>query len=120
MSGLNLLGNPYPSAIDWHLADRSQFQDNFAYFYDVNTYAPVDGGEAGAYIAPNQGFFVISAVDNLNFTFTDATRVHGGTFYKTTTTDDKFVIGLSNENYSDNTTIRFREQAIRSAIAWMH
>lgn len=109
-SGWNLIGNPYPSAIDWNLATRTLFQDEFAYIYDGTGYTTVDGSLSNANIAANQGFFVLSDVDNQNFIFTDATRVHGGSYLKNTIVDDKFVIQLANENYSDNTTIRYREQ----------
>jgi hypothetical protein len=109
--GSNLVGNPYPSAIDWNLADRSQFHDEFAYVYDGNDYTPVDGSEEDALIAANQGFIVLSDVSDVNFIFTDAIRVHGGSFLKTTTVDDRFVIRLANDNYAGSTKIRFRTQS---------
>jgi hypothetical protein len=113
-TGWNLIGNPYPSAIDWNLVTRTPFQDEFAYIYNGTAYTPVDGSAANAYIAANQGFFVLADVasNNQDFSFTNATRTHGGSFLKNTGVDDKFVIRLANENYADNTTIRFREQSI--------
>ncbi len=35
-NGWNLLGNPYPSSIDWNDADLSDFSSDFAYYYDPN------------------------------------------------------------------------------------
>ena len=91
-SGANLLGNPYPSSIDWK--DRTYLdKDNLNYENDgytmyiwndaVNNYgAYVDNasGDAGTngvsrYIPPLQGFFVIAQTDG-EFVFNDGARVH--------------------------------------------
>ncbi len=91
--GWNLLGNPYPSGIDWSaLAHYDLFENVYAYVYNPNktggagyeTIGPAGPGVAGQVIAPNQGFFVKAApiADGQPFTFTDNIRVHGGTFRK--------------------------------------
>lgn len=115
--GWNMLGNPYPSAIDWSLATKTQFQDNFAYVYNTNKpggagYVTIDGSLANAFIPANQGFFVsaTSAANNQNFTFTNDIRAHGGTFYKSGDAD-KLTLQLARGEYYDNTTIRIREQS---------
>lgn len=113
-SGANLIGNPYPSGIDWNLATRSLFDDEYAYVYDrvatevgvTEGYQTVDGSVAGAYIAANQGFFVIKAGSgDGTFTFTNSMRVHNGTFYKSQTNIDKVVFLITNGSYYDETSI---------------
>ncbi|NOR87240.1 MAG: T9SS type A sorting domain-containing protein [Bacteroidales bacterium] len=117
-SGWNLIGNPYSSSIDWNLADRSQFQDDYAYVYDANKsggagYIPVNGGNANAYIGSNQGFFVLAtiAANNQNFTFTNAMQSHGGgSFLKSPNTENTIILRLSAQNYYDETTIVLSEE----------
>jgi hypothetical protein len=82
--GANLLGNPYPSAIDWTIADKNQFEDNYAYIYnEAKTGGPGYENITGA-IAPNQGFFVIlkSASNGQTFSFTPSIQAHGVSFMK--------------------------------------
>ncbi len=116
--GWNLVGNPYPSAIDWHDADRTLMEDNFAYVYDRTSdyegytegYKPVYGGDPGAVIAANQGFFVkMDALGNHDFTFDNDMRVHGGEFTKEAPAEDLLVLHLSGGGYFDRTVLRVRE-----------
>ncbi len=79
-----MIGNPYSSSVDWNLATRTQFQDEFAYMYDPNKdggagYVYVNGASANAYIPPHQGFFVLAeqAANGQNFTFTNSMQTHG-------------------------------------------
>lgn len=119
-SGWNLMGNPYSSAIDWHLADKSLFLDDFAYAYNAQAkegagaYVPIDGSSENAYIAANQGFFVItksSTANNSVFTFTNAMQNHGGTYFKNTAENDKLVLRFSGDVYYDETTIRQSDES---------
>ncbi len=118
--GWNLIGNPYPSAIDWYNADHTLMEDNYAYVYDRTSdyegytegYKPVYGGDPGAVIAANQGFFVkMENTGNHNFTFDNAMRVHGGEFTKEAPADDLLVLHLTGDGYFDRTTLRVREYA---------
>ncbi len=111
-AGWNLIGNPYTSAIDWNLADRSAFADNFAYVYNPYRaggpgYDEIDGGASGAYLAPGQAFFV--DVSNAgNFTFTHAMQVHNiATLLKSTSTrEEAIILRLSSDEYYDETVLR--------------
>ncbi|HSW64274.1 MAG TPA: T9SS type A sorting domain-containing protein [Dissulfurispiraceae bacterium] len=107
--GANLLGNPYPSSIDWNSATRTPFIDDFAYVYDPlksggEGYVPVDGRSPGALIAPNQGFFVIAAATD-SFKFTNTMRRHGGVF-KNAPVVENLVLRLSQGGFFDETTLR--------------
>lgn len=119
-AGANLIGNPYPSGIDWNDADRSLFSDNYAYVYDrvsnvgetYEGYALVDGSVADAFVAPHQGFFVIkSTAGSANFTFTNAMRAHGGTFTKAPANFAGLKLKVSNGSYYDIATININETA---------
>lgn len=111
--GWNLLGNPYASAIDWSLAEKSQFEDDFAYIYNTAKiggagYEAIDGGSPGAYIATHQGFFVAAkaSADGQAFTFGNSLRTHGGNFLKEGRDSNHLVLKLGTANLSDETTIR--------------
>jgi hypothetical protein len=116
--GANLLGNPYPSAIDWRQADRQQFIDEFAYVYDPlkpggEGYITIDGDpltSADTLIAPNQGFFVLARVGTLEnpldkFSFTNGMRMRGGVF-KNAPVVENLVLRLSHGSFFDETTLR--------------
>jgi len=111
-SGANLIGNPYPSSIDWSALDNTY---GAVYYWNGTAY---DSWNAGAgsgvqYIPPVQGFFVVAAtnttfsVDNLNRTHTGASN-----FYKSTR---EIVNGLilyaSNGAYHDELHIQLNENA---------
>jgi|GEM_PF-921678 len=120
VSGWNLMGNPYSSSIDWNLATRTQFQDNYAYIYDPNKgggpgYVYVNGASANAYIPPHQGFFVLAsqAAHGQNFTFTNSMQTHGdgSNIYKSTNNDDVLVLRLTGNDYYDETDLLLDEQS---------
>jgi hypothetical protein len=115
-SGWNLLGNPYSSSIDWNLADRSLFEDDFAYVYNTSRaggagYELIDGSMAGSLIAPHQGFFARAGetANGLNFSFTNEIRAHGGIWLKNNFPDDHLRLRLTNEDFFEETILRIRD-----------
>jgi hypothetical protein len=94
LKGFNLIGNPYPSSIDWKAAS-GWTRDKLAVTgggYDMwiwnqaasnyGVYNSADGDDLGTnsvtrYIAPMQGFFVRAASAG-NLVMTNNTRVHDG------------------------------------------
>lgn len=110
--GTNLIGNPYPSSIDWKAAsgwDRSPLEmsgsgydvwiwNDVANNYGVyNSASAVDVGSLGVtrYIAPNQGFFVLAA-NSGTISVNNNARVHDGSDNWLKTTSD-FISRLSLE-----------------------
>jgi len=115
-AGWNLLGNPYPSYIDWNLVDHdvetSKFQDVYAYWYNPNkeggaNYEYINGSSEKAYIAPFQGFFVLAKTesDDQNFTFTNAMRRHFESGFGKTNDNEGLCLRLGNETFYDETSI---------------
>ncbi len=116
IAGWNLMGNPYPSAINWAMADKTLFSDNFAYIYD-----PTLGGGGGGYfpesglIAPHQGFFVKKATaGSAGFNFTNSIRAHGGTWRKEDAIPHRVRLKLTriDNGFFDETTLRLREGSL--------
>lgn len=59
--GANLLGNPFPSSVDWDLLDGIGYGAKYTYDGDNETYLTYNGGGSGSrYIAPGQGFFIVA------------------------------------------------------------
>jgi hypothetical protein len=117
--GANLLGNPYPSAIDWSMLDNTY---GAVYYWQGNgtdgdgTYLSwIDGTGPtnGQYIAPMQGFFIVTA-SNSTFSLTNANRTHTmGTYYKsaTDTKDNLLVLETVSKDISDKLYVNFNDEA---------
>ncbi len=96
--GFNLVGNPYPCAIDWMAASgwtRTNIQ-NYMWVYNANTgtygvisTTGVKSGDASItrYLAPGQAFFVRSTSSGASITFSESV--------KTTSTPFNFFKGVS-------------------------
>ncbi|MCF8366064.1 MAG: hypothetical protein K9H16_09795 [Bacteroidales bacterium] len=111
--GWNLVGNPYPSSINW-----AQLDDTWGavYYYTGTTYATWNNGaqtnNGTQYVAPGQGFFISS--DGSNFQLTDAHRTHEGTsnyFKNETAISDMLRLQVSNNQGSDEVCIRQQAEA---------
>jgi hypothetical protein len=114
--GWNLLGNPYPSSLDWNLVSAANPAINGAVYYlDANSgnYVSYNGGMGGGtqYVPPMQGFF-ISAATTGNFEVNNSMRTHMGqnNYYKSDF-ENMLVLKASGNEYSDATYLRFDEQA---------
>lgn len=87
----NLLGNPYPCAIDWSLvADKSNVDGSAFYVYDGSGYKSHNGTSGTAtnkYIPPMQGFFV-KRTSGSSIGIENADKAHAGiAIYKSVQND---------------------------------
>jgi hypothetical protein len=113
--GFNLVGNPYPSPIDWNSAGiTKQNVDDALYFFDagntdpyVGTYSTYingtssNGGQANNIIAAQQGFFVHVADGSYpvegSLTFSNAARINNlnPVFHKNSVQQPESLVRLS-------------------------
>jgi len=125
--GWNLIGNPYPSALDWDLITKSGVA-NSIYYYNGTNYsyyvaeginegtgigANMDAGTSGRYIPVGQGFMVKCLNPKGYVNFTNKARTHTTqSFYKSENADVIRLNVLQNSNGAkDETVIRFLDKA---------
>ena len=120
--GWNLIGNPYPSPVDWLMEsgwDKSDINDaKYIWNPDNNNYTIFLGGSSPIginggtqYIPSNQGFWV-QAVQNGNISISNTTRLGIMTstpdYYKNSySTSQELRLIASGNGYTDETMIRF-------------
>ncbi len=122
--GWNLVGNPYPSSIDWDAISgwTKNNVDNATYVHvNASTWATYIGGVGtnggSQYIAPGQGFFV-SVTDNGGsypeygtLQMNDDVRAHNNTAFYKSEISNLVRLKISGNGFADETVIRFVEQA---------
>ncbi|WP_400193054.1 Ig-like domain-containing protein [Hymenobacter sp. B81] len=105
-SGWHLLGNPYPSPIDWDSLARPAGMMNAVYVYRSNgqysgsyaSYVNGIGSLSGGVIGAMQGFFVRTTQDVPAFSFQNAARLStyaDPAFYRGAATEQRPVVQLS-------------------------
>lgn len=112
--GANLMGNIFPSSIDWSTLDENLYGS--VYYFNGTNYSSwnSEGGVNGGtqYIPPGQGFFVIVDYAPATLSLGDANRTHNGTstYWKSNDQIDNGVkLITSGNNLSDELLIEFRE-----------
>ncbi|MCF8304244.1 MAG: T9SS type A sorting domain-containing protein [Bacteroidales bacterium] len=124
-AGFNLVGNPYPSSIDWDSGDLTKTNISGTVYSwrgvagNYATYNSATGGTNGGTnnIAPSQAFFlyVESGSTSGSFGVTNGARVHSDqTIFKNANEYDFGLVrfGVSGENgYSDECLIGFKNDA---------
>ncbi|MCC7532650.1 MAG: T9SS type A sorting domain-containing protein [Bacteroidia bacterium] len=108
--GFNLVGNPYPSAIDWSFITK---QNLSAYFYvfnpSTNGYEAKNGSEK---IASGQAFFVHAISANPSITFTESSKTsETPVSYFKTATNPLTVKMISDSLNSDFAKLEFKSTA---------
>lgn len=111
--GFNLVGNPYPSQIDWTLVTKSNINP-FVYTLNpqTNGYVANDGTNI---IASGQAFFVQANAANPSITFTESCKVAGGAVALFKTNVAPFTINMILDSVnSDMAQLRFNALATDS------
>jgi hypothetical protein len=122
--GWNLVGNPYPSTIDWQAASgwTKTNVDNAIYIWDpatqnITTYINGAGTNGGTrYVAPMQGFLV--RCNNSNggsLSINNNARVEQSVVFRGEENEDLLIrVTVSSDKYNDETVIRYHENATAS------
>ncbi len=121
-SGWNLVGNPYPSAVDWNLVTQDAYPDgldNTLYVVDgdnVNSYKPATPpvGNPSSIIPAMQGFFVKCLTNNTDLTFKNNYRVSNQATFLKSDFDMHNVLAFVAENgdgLKDYMNVYFRDNA---------
>jgi hypothetical protein len=119
--GFNMIGNPFPSAIDWDLISSGNKIniDASIYVWNGATYL-IWNGQIGSLndgiIPPMQGFFVHANNHNASVKITNDSRIHTDKqLYKgkhlSKELENLLAVSISGNGYSDMTHIYFKNEA---------
>ena len=122
--GWNLLGNPYPSSLNWDAVTRADGIDNALYCYDpciqnYRYYVQLPGdtmslGSGSPYISSMQGFMVHAEPGGGSVNLNDSQRVHpsSGIYNKPEgTIPEMLELDLAGNDFTDQTFIIFMDGA---------
>lgn len=121
-SGWNLVGNPYPSSIDWDAAagwtktnlNNAIYIENDGAWAIYNNGVGVPYSNSTKYVAPGQGFFVNVKDDGSttgSLGMNNDVRVHNpSTFFKNAVTN-MVRLQVSGNGYTDEAVVRFLPEA---------
>lgn len=120
VDGWNLVGNPYPSTIDWDAVGWTRTNVNNAlYFLDNGLSTPVyatyisgasvNGGTR--YIPTGQAFFVRTSAGGVNFQATESVKAAGTqtTFFRQESVQNELRLALSRPGVRDEAIIRLKD-----------
>jgi hypothetical protein len=114
-NGWNLVGNPYPSAVDWDNAGwiKSNISGTIYVWNGVQyiTWNGSVGDLTGGVIPAMQGFMVKATAANPLLYISNNTRLHGVDPYKESNVDQLLEITVNGNGYSDKTFVNFNENA---------
>jgi len=120
--GWNLIGNPYPSEVDWNLVSASLTGPKVYYVYDfqTNTYkfrnATTNTGTASRYIAHSQGFLVKVNTSGQNLVFQETHKTNTGAAFERSEDVSNALVAVrwAKGNQSDESLIVFDGDAASS------
>lgn len=106
--GFNLMGNPYPSYIDWGTLNATY---GAVYHYDGSAYNSWNGSGTGSqYIAPGEGFMIAPGSAG-SLDLTNSCRLKAEPTKAKSSTINTIVLNASNETYTDGLYIIFNDEA---------
>ena len=113
-TGYNLIGNPFPSSIDWNTNWTTSNVDNTAYIYDGTQYVTWNrmtgtGTAPSGVIPPTQAFVILANGTSPSITFPQSERLNGNQpFYKDgSAIDNSLALKVSGNGYSDKIIVGF-------------
>ncbi|MCF8370124.1 MAG: T9SS type A sorting domain-containing protein [Bacteroidales bacterium] len=121
--GYNLVGNPYPSVLDWDevviptnlSAAIWIFDPDFGDYGDYRYYiisGPPPAITATQYLSSSQGFFVRALTGPGTLELTNDARLHNSQpFYKNSTIDQILVVKTTGNGLTTQATVRFHSEA---------
>ncbi len=120
--GWNLVGNPYPSVLNWDAVTIPGQLSGAIWLFDPTVGANGDykyyisgSGKANTtsqYIPSGQGFFVRATSGAGTLALDNSDRTHGGQlFYKATESNQMLVLKATGNNITTQTSIRFLDEA---------
>ena len=115
--GWSLLGNPYPSSLDWD-GLTSSLTNKAIYYYDASQskyISYIAGVPANGNIIPSaQGFWVQASAAGEQITFSNQARVTtapNSSYYRAAAVSNLLQLSLSNGSNSDTAYFRFNDNA---------
>lgn len=114
----NLMGNPYPSAIDWDAAGwtKGGIQGNAIYVWDGLQYRTWNGsiGDMGdGIIAKGQSFWIQGSQDAMTLVADESVKSSTrGTTFRTTSEASYLELTVTDNTYSDKTFIYLTDEAV--------
>lgn len=123
--GWNLVGNPYPSVLDWDAVSLPPELNGAVWLFDPTIGANGDyvyyingGGLANTttqFIPSGQGFFVRATGGAGTLTFDNSDRVHNGQAFYKNADEELLVLKITGNDVTTQTAIRFNEAATQQA-----
>lgn len=111
----NLVGNPYPSQINWTNVSKSAFVDDYYYVINPNTknYVSMNSGQ----IAIGQGFFVLAVQSGQTITFNESNKTNsaGAAYFKTANNAFKIMLEKDSAQY-DEAWLKFKSGASQNYV----
>jgi len=122
MDGYNLVGNPYPSAINWQAAGWVRSATNISPVIAIRDngagggfiYLDYTDGSANDYIASGQAFWVRASADNQTLGFRENTKVSASTTFYRSIADDAIAITLTRGAITDKAVLKLNPNASAS------
>jgi hypothetical protein len=113
--GWNLVGNPFPSAVDWdHPSWVRENIEGSIYVFDGTQYLVWSGGGGfgtltDGIIPAMQSFFIKANNFDPLLTINNESRMHGVDSYKQSTIENLLVLSVEGNGYNDETFIHFND-----------